>query len=204
MIVTEVIPLDKKKYKITVEGGETFTLYRGELRRFQIESGAVLKEETLQQIYDEVLKKRVKERSLYLLKSMDRTEYEIAVKLRQGFYPQELIDYALDFLKKYGYVDDKRYIENYIHANSGRKSRRIIIQKLQQKGLSKELIESVQADMEEETSEHDETSMIYSLLEKKHYNPDCDYKEKNRIISFLLRRGFEMEDILSCMKKLKT
>ena len=43
--------------------------------------------------------------------------------------------------------------------------------------------------------------MIYRLLEKKKYDyGQTDYKEKNKIMAFLVRKGFEMEDIQYCMK----
>jgi len=42
--------------------------------------------------------------------------------------------------------------------------------------------------------------MIQELLEKKHYSPECDMKEKNRIYGFLLRRGFSIEKVQEAMK----
>ena len=65
-----------------------------------------LVQEQVEEIYHEILRKRIKERALYLLKAADKTEYEIRTKLRQAFYPEELIDYAVDFLKQYRYIDD--------------------------------------------------------------------------------------------------
>lgn len=200
MIVTNITPIDKKKSVVSVEHGAAFPLYNGEIRRFGIENGAPLSEEILGEIY-EVLKKRVKERSLYLLRSMDRTEYEIRNKLKKGCYPEEMIEYAVNFLKKYGYIDDRRYAENYISASAGKKSRKIIRQSLYLKGISKEVAEETLQMFQGSGKEEEERSLIYSLIKKKRYDyENADRKEKNRIAAFLLRKGFEMEDVMYCLR----
>ena len=43
--------------------------------------------------------------------------------------------------------------------------------------------------------------MIYALLKKRKYPfKDADRKEQNREMGFLFRKGFEMEEILYCLK----
>lgn len=201
MRVLEVIPLDKKKSKVIVEGTETFALYRGELRKYGIADGAELTEQEIEEIYREILYKRGKERALYILKDSDKTEQEMRTKLKKGYYPEEIIDKVIEFLQKYRYVDDWRYAENYIHFYSNSKSRRMIVQKLLQKGLAKELISEVYEHMEEELQAVDEREQIYKLLEKKRYcAEEADYKEQNRIMGFLVRKGFQLDDVLYCMK----
>ncbi len=200
--IVEVVPLDKKREKIILESGEIFALYKGEVRRFQLENGAQIPMETIRQIYEEILKKRVKERSLYLLKSMDRTEWQIRRKLAQGYYPEQVIDYAIDFLKEYGYVDDRSYVQNYMNTYKNRKSQKEIRQKLREKGISAELLEEVAEEMTEETGEDEgEQVLIRQWLQKKGYRPDWDRKEQNRLIAFLMRKGFSLDDIYYCMRE---
>lgn len=201
MTVTEIAPIDKKRSRISFEQGEPFVLYNGEIRRYGIEAGEELPDRVILQIQEEILKKRVKERALYLLKSMDRTEDEIRTKLKKGYYNTELIDYAVDFLKEYGYIDDQRYAENYIRTYTGKKSRKNIQQTLYLKGISKETVEEAFEIFQEEIEEEGEKEMIYKLLKKRRYQFEgADGKEKNREMGFLLRKGFEMEDVLYCLK----
>jgi regulatory protein len=42
-----------------------------------------------------------------------------------------------------------------------------------------------------------EASQIEALLQKKHYSKDLEYKEQQKIIAFILRRGFSLEKIKS-------
>lgn len=200
MKIVSITAIDKKKSKIFTDQGDTFPLYQGEIRRYHLEEGGELSEQVLCGIYEEVLKKRVKERAMYLLKSMDKTENEIRTKLRQGGYPEQLVDYAVDFLKKYGYVDDWRYAQNYIRSYTGRKSRKMMVQSLLAKGLQKELIDEV-LEEQDGSEGQDERGIIYELIKKKRYAYDgADWKEKNRVAGFLLRKGFQMEDVMYCLK----
>ena len=201
MKIVSITELNHKKSKITLQDGTVFALYKGEIRRLHLSEGMELVQEQVEEIYHEILRKRIKERALYLLKAADKTEYEIRTKLRQAFYPEELIDYAVDFLKQYRYIDDQRYAQNYINLYAERRSRRNISQKLMQKGISRELVNEILDERENELRESCEKELIYELLRKRKYNfRETDKKAENRMIGYLLRRGFGMDDVLYCIR----
>ena len=104
MRIISVTPLDKRRSKVLTDEDFAFALYRGELRAYNIEEGSQLSSEAYREILEKILFKRAKERTLYLLRSRDRTELEIRRKLKDGHYPQEAIDYAVDFLKRYRWM----------------------------------------------------------------------------------------------------
>jgi regulatory protein len=201
MIVTDIVSVDKKKSKIYIDDfEEAFPLYKGEVRRLKLEIDEEVTSIQFKEI-DTILKKRAKERALFILKSMDKTERDLRKKLKGNLYPEEYIDYAVEFLKKYGYIDDYRYAENYIRMHKSGKSKRIMSQNLLMKGIAKDIVEQVIEEFEEATEEDTEKKIIISLLKRKKYNPENeDPKEKNRIIAFLMRKGFNYEDISYCMK----
>ena len=197
MKIVSITELNHKKSKITLQDGTVFALYKGEIRRLHLSEGMELVQEQVEEIYHEILRKRIKERALYLLKAADKTEYEIRTKLRQAFYPEELIDYAVDFLKQYRYIDDQRYAQNYINLYAERRSRRNISQKLMQKGISRELVNEILDERENELGESCEKELIYELLRNFR---ETDKKAENRMIGYLLRRGFGMDDVLYCIR----
>ena len=41
---------------------------------------------------------------------------------------------------------------------------------------------------------------IAKLLEKKHFNPDMERSDKDKIAAFIMRRGFSAEDIFKVMR----
>ena len=135
MQIMAVTPFDKRRSKVLISEDFAFVLYNGEIRRYHIEEGAELTEERYRQILDEVLRKRARERAIYLLKEKDRTEAELTKKLREGFYPEEVIREVLELFKARHYIDDEEYGRRYLDNHSQKKSRRRLQYDLQRKGL---------------------------------------------------------------------
>lgn len=195
MQVISVTPLDKRRSKVLTDEDFAFVLYRGELRTYGIEEGAELASEVYGEILGKVLFKRAKERTLYLLKSRDRTEQEIRRKLQEGFYPREAIDYAVDFLKRYKFVDDENYGRNYIRVNAERKSRRQLEFELRNKGLGREEIEVLL-----EECQVSEDSQILKFLQKKGYGKETTLPgDRARLVSALVRKGFSYDAVYRVM-----
>ena len=99
MTVTKIEAFGKNRYRIYIDERRAFVLYKGELSRYKIREGEVLGEESYREIVDSVLVKRAKLRCMNLLKSMDRTEWQLRQKLEQGEYPQDNIDTAVAYVK---------------------------------------------------------------------------------------------------------
>lgn len=197
MLVQEITKLPAKKVKVTFADAEPMVLYQGEARKYHIMEGEELSDEVYQDIYYNVLGKRAKKRAMHLLEKMDRTESNLKDKLRQNGYPEELIDDAIAYVKKYHYIDDLRYAKNYIRCHQEQKSAGKLKMELMRKGVAKELI--VQA-LEEEF-QVDEKENIYRILQKKGYFSEEKLPaEQRRIYQYLLRRGYRSSDILSVMK----
>lgn len=196
MEIVAIVPLDKRRSKILTDEDVTFVLYRGELRKFELEEGSKLSSSDYDRILKEVLFKRAKERCLYLLKARDRTEQEIRRKLKEGFYPQEAIDYAVEFLKKYRFVDDENYGRNYIRVYGSRKSRKQLEFELREKGLDREEARRL---LEEQPV--DEREQILRYLRKKGYEKGVTPpEERARIAAALARKGFSFDEIYGAME----
>lgn len=197
MIVTEIVELSKKKVRVCVDDDICFALYKSELGKLAVEKDVELSQETYDRIMNEVLPKRAKLRCMNLLKSRDYTEYQLAMKLRQGLYPEEIIDGAVAYVASYGYVDDIRYARSYIECAGRSKSRRQIENELtMRKGISKENVRRAYAQCSEDDSVADEEEVIHRLLEKKHFDrQNATDQECRRMAGFLYRRGFEPDKI---------
>ena len=196
MTVTQIEPVTKAKSRIYVDNKPEFLLYSRELSRYQIREGKDLPEETFRVIVEEVLTKRAKQRAMYLLKSMDRTEYQLRLKLEEGEYPREAIDQAIAYVQSFHYLDDRRYAEYYVESRKGSMSRRELQQKLYQRGIPKALIQEALEGCEPDQ----EKASIQEWMRKKHYNPqEATLEEQRRMYGFLLRKGFRTGDVLACM-----
>lgn len=190
-VVTQIGELDKKRSKIYINQEFAFVLYNGEIKQYKLEAGQEVEDNIYYEIVTRVLPKRAKKRCLNLLQKKPYTEYKLREKLMEGFYTQDIIDDAIDYVKSFHYVDDYDYACQYIFYHKERESRRKIEEKLIQKGISKDVLKQAFEDSyEEEEQQKIELLQARRLLEKKKYNTEStDWKEKQKIYAFLVRKG---------------
>lgn len=144
---------------------------------------------------------QAKKKAMKLLERQDRTQEQLVKKLKECGYPEEAVTGAVEYVKSFHYLDDRRFAANYIRYRQNEKSRYRLKQELYNKGVEESVIEEA-LDAEYEAEEKD---LIGKLLEKKHYDPDtADQKERNRITGYLMRRGFSLEQIRSGMREYET
>lgn len=191
MQVTSIVPLDKQRSKVFLDEEQVFVLYRGERKRYQIEEGNELSEEQYNRILEEILLKRGKERALYYLKDRDRTEYEIRKKLKEGFYPQQVVDQIINFLTEYHFLDDLDLGRRYIETYGNQRSRKRLEFDLLKKGLKQEQIRMLLEDCEV-----CEDRQIRAFLQKKGYMPESTTpKDKAKLVAALARKGFSFDAV---------
>lgn len=193
MIVTKIEAVTKQKFKVYIDEKEAFVLYKGELSRYHIAEGQEIEEALFDKLYKEVVQKRARLRALHLLNAMGRTESQLREKLRQGGYSEKITEDAIAYVKSFGYIDDAAYAKNFIDSRKERKSRKELYALLKQKGVPPEIIE----EAFEECYERDAAKeAIAKLLEKKRYDPErAEWKETQKIMAYLTRKGFGYDDI---------
>ena len=197
LTITEIEVLEKGKRKVTLDNGEFFLLYWKEIRQLGLEEGVGISMETYEHIVRDILGLRAKRRAMHILEKMDRTEWQLRDKLKTNRYPEEAIEIAIDYVKRFHYIDDFRYACTYIRMGQEKKSCQRLKMDLRKKGIDRDILNQAL----EQEFEADERKMIRELLVKKHYDAqNADQKETQRIYNFLLRRGFKSPDILKVMK----
>lgn len=189
--------LGKGRYRVAFDNGVSCILYRSEAAPLSIEVQCSLTDENYDYLINEIVGKRAKKRAMHILEQMDRTEHQLREKLAKGEYPQECIDSAVEYVKKYRYLDDERFASSYVRYHQEKLSRQQLSVKLSQKGVSKDII----AEALEMEYEADDGEKIRNLLSKRHFDPDnTDRQENNKIYQYILRRGFKSSDILKEMR----
>jgi len=197
MIIDKIIPYSKTRRKIIMDDGLILVLYNSEVLRLRLSDGDELTTEVYQTKILPTLKVRARERLVHILESSDKSEIELRRKLAESFYPQEAIDFAIDYCKSKHFVDDRRFAENYIKYRSSGKSKRILMQELIAKGINKDIVSEILEDID-----IDESEQIAAELKKRHYSEDMDEKEKQRIYAALARKGYSWDQInRECRKK---
>ncbi len=195
MVITDIVSSGKTKKLILIDDEVAFALYGSDLRCYHLEPNMTVDESMLEKIYEETLYKRAKLRTMNLLKEKAYTEYQLREKLRKGYYPEKVIDVALDYVKGYRYVDDLQYARDYIADHMDKMSNRGMCMKLMSRGISAECYKRAFSEVTEENPQ-DEGEQIRALLAKKRYCVQtADSAEKKRVAAFLLRRGYSYSEI---------
>ncbi len=142
---------------------------------------------------DHDLLKKAKSRALFLLDRMDYTSFRMRQKLRQGAYPEAVIDKTLEYLTERKYIDDDRYASLYVHSHKDAMPERMLRKKMKERGLPGEVISRAL----EEADLPDESILIEKYLKKKHYDPSsADPRDRQKIMRFLISKGFSYDSIL--------
>lgn len=185
-----------KKCRIIIDDDIVVQLYKGEVRKLGIKADSQFSDESFNEMYN-ILNKRARERLLFLLKDMDKTEKQIRDKLKLGDYPEDIINNAIEFLKKYGYVDDIRYAKLYISSKQNSKSIKQIELELYKKGVNKEKVSKVLLEMDL-SNEEALNKLIEKIIRKYDLNDKTQY---NKMCRYLLGKGFSYGEIQEALFK---
>lgn len=194
MKVTQVEEFTKSRVRISVDEEFTFVLYKSEQHKFHIRPGEEIEEADVRAILEELLPKRAKLRAMNLLKNREYTVKQLHDELKQGGYPEGVIQEALDYVGSFRYTDDLRYAVNFIRNHERDRSRRRIEQDLMGRGIDRNLLEKAWAEWEDEGGSQDEQGMIQALLEKKGFDfQNAEPRDRQKMFAFLMRKGFSAE-----------
>ncbi len=197
MVVTDIVEMDKKRKKVYLDGEYAFALYNQEIYRYNIEVGHELSDDVYREIDGELIPKRVKARTLYILKSSQKTERQLFDKLEDGGYSHKYASIGVEYAKKFGYVDDVRYAQYFVENSCKGRSRRDIEQRLFQRGIDRDVIRQVLDEMRHDAE--DDIEAVWTALRKKSVTKDniseLDYEKKGKLFAYLMRKGFSADSI---------
>ena len=122
-------------------------------------------------------------------------------------YPPEAVDNAIQYVKSFGYIDDRRYAEEYIRCKTERTSRKQIRSKLMEKGIDREVIEAAFESYDEEMGEEPaDRQLIRKLIIKR-----CpagvsglEYNDRQKLFAYLYAKGFSIPDIEAVYSELQS
>lgn len=132
----------------------------------------------------------------------DRSVFETEVKLQSYGQTEKDIIQILDYLKEYNFLDDERFVNSFVSGKFRIKKwgRKKIYASLIPKRVEKTLITTALESIDDEA--YFET--INELIEKKERmlsNEKDPWKKKNKILQYLISRGFEYDLVLSVLSK---
>lgn len=201
MLVTEIKPQkrDETKYNIFIDGVYTFALPMQDILYFKLKEGEEVPEETVAYIRRNLIYIKAQDAALHYIGYKMRTTQEVRRKLQEKEYTEDVIDEVMEFLEKYGYVNDREYCEKYIceRLRLRPKSGYALKIELRQKGVAAGIIEEALSE-----TQIDEARDALGWLEKKAREWPPDEREKKRLQGFLLRKGYSYDVIREAFRRM--
>ena len=147
-------------------------------------------------VEEEIL--RAKKKAMSLLQHMDRTEWELRSKLEKAGFAEEPIREAVEYVRSFHYIDDRRYAFRFVEIYCESRSIQRIRQDLQKKHIPDELI-----TLALEEIEYDDSRALEKALDKvlSGNNEKLSYEERQKIIAKLYRKGFRVDQIVTQLEK---
>ncbi len=147
----------------------------------------------------ELTKSEAKDKALRLLGFRAHSEKELLEKLRRAGANPEDFDEIVAFLKEYNFINDSEYARRYAKdlQNLKRYGKRRIILELKNKGISEEDIENALLELSEDTED------VLLLLVRKKLSGNFDRKNIDRAFRYFAYRGYDFDEIKTCVEKVK-
>lgn len=134
---------------------------------------------------------RGRKKAMALLSHKDRTRWELADKLKQAGFDEEVAEDALAYVEGFHYIDDLRYATRFAEIYCESRSIRRIRQDLEKRHVPEEYIEIAL-----ESIHMDDSGALQKAVKKLLKDGEAvTYEEKQKIAAKLYRKGFRVGDI---------
>jgi Uncharacterized protein conserved in bacteria len=133
-----------------------------------------------------------------------RSINEIKNKLKEKGYDDELIENSIEFLSKYGYLNDYEFAKALVKDKQAFKKagKKLLQQELYKKGIDKALAEQVISESVDDQAEY-ERAMEIAEKKFRTFGSNEDKNSKYRkLSSLLMRKGYSYDIISNVIKEL--
>lgn len=186
---------NSNRYKMFVDGDFFAILMDEDIVKYHLKLNTEYSASQLNEIATTAQNKVATDMALNLVSKFLKTEKQIKDYLKEKSFTQTAIDYAINKLKEYNYINDIQYAKNYVQSRQNSKGKRAIKFELKAKGIAEEIINRV-LDETENSQE-----VIEKLALKFVKNKKNDEKIKEKLFRHLVSKGFEFDEIKSAIDK---
>lgn len=187
------------RFNIYIDGRYGFALSELDVIKSKIEIGKELKKEEIRDLKNDDERAKMMNKALAYLARRNHAEKELKSKLLKKIPNGSLVEKTIERLKELGYINDEKFTRDWIEYRLKSKPRgKVLIRReLLEKGVNIELVEKMLDLVYNRDREKKELAQLLELKSKRYPH---NQKGKNRLISYLLRRGFLWEDIKEILK----
>ena len=189
--ITEITPQakDKKRCNIYVDGRFCCGLTLETVVKNRLKVGKIITQEELGEIQLESERATAFDKALTHLSTTRKTETEVRRYLEGKGYLPAVVDFVVEKLRSYNFLNDGEYAEAYAESAVKRKGGRLIRMELRGKGVADEdidaALENIPKEQEEEAAK--------AVLEKYMRGKTFDKATLSKAFRYLMGKGYDYE-----------
>ena len=200
MTVTAIESVTRHKMRVSLDGEPAFVFTDKEIREWNLEEEMVLDDSEKQALLQYVSREAART-AMNLLVKRDYAVAELYRKSRDKGYSEFFAGKGIEYVSAYHYLDDARYARQMIGSRKNTTSRKMMVYRMRQKGLSDEVIQEAmeEADWTDEMGIAREIRKRFSSAEQIESLTD---KDRQKLIQSLMRKGYGYSDIQHVIRHL--
>ncbi len=188
---------NKDRVNIYIDGEfclalDKFVAYKSFLKVGKEISEAELEEIAYEEERETALKKSVAYVSKYRVTEKKARDY-----LKGKEYSPRVIEETMAKLEKYSFISDEQYAKDFMASRQKRKGGKLIKMELREKGVSKEIIDSLEVDAESEKT------ACKKQAEKYMKNKEKTRENFAKLFKNLASKGFDFEVVKWAISEVK-
>lgn len=197
--ITKIEPQVKNKDRVNIYLDGEFKLGCSlELAMLNhLKNDVEISDEQLEQLVFENEKTQALNKAVTLIGKNLKTRRQMRTYLNDKGYSKTIVDYVLEKLSEYNYINDINYAKIYIRSVKNKYGKVKIIANLRQKGVSDKDIDEVMQEFESDTDS------IMALAQKYMKNKEVNQDNVAKLYRHLLSKGFGYDEVNSVVREIK-
>lgn len=199
MTITEISvqKKNKKRCNIYADGVFVCALDNFTVIRYNLKVGDEVEDSYLGELSFESEKDKALSYAFDYIGKYFRTEKQLKDKLYEKGYMKPVVDYVLQKVKDYGYIGDKNYAKAYIESGAKKKGMKLLKYELKNKGVSDEILESIEYD------EECEENACRAYAEKFFSKNEPTRENLQKLYRRLYAKGFSFDVVSAVLDKMR-
>lgn len=185
---------DKRRCNVYVDGRFYCGIKLEVAIKYQLKAGMQIDKAKLDEIQLETERSQAMDKALTHISATMKTRKQVCDFLGKKGYTQAVINYVIERLEYYNFIDDYAYCRAYVQSVSG-KGKRALEADLIKRGALKSAIESVLEECEESDEE------AYGVLSKYFRSKDITKENLSKGFKYLLSKGYGYDTAKSAIEK---
>ncbi|MBO7187004.1 MAG: RecX family transcriptional regulator [Clostridia bacterium] len=189
-IITEISVQKKNKNRSNIYLDNEFYcgLENITVVQFRLTVGTEISKDTLENAQFESEKEQALTKAVGYISRAQKSKRQIKDYLINKGYLEKVVNYSIDKLIEYGYIDDLEYCKSFIRAHKNSKGKKAIERDLKLKGIDFNLVEKA---LDEELNSQNDA--VITIAERYMRNREKNKENFAKLYRYILSKGFDYE-----------